>query len=168
MSYGGNLLGDWSLKESDLGVRNWALFPCLPLPGWFWVSPFTAFCASSTTHLLPRQSSSLKSMSSEWQRHCWNWLSAIFSWVRWLTNWQAAISASTAQCLWDDACAWASDVTCFSPATVLLAQLWAGYWWLSTLYRTRWKELSRLNLREHVTGEPNSGYLRTQECLVFR
>lgn len=33
----------------------------------------------------------------------------------------------TTQCPWGDSCASACDVTCFSAATVLLAQLWAGY-----------------------------------------
>lgn len=101
------------------GTKIWELetlrrVPRRAPPWWFWASLFTAFCASCTTHPRPRPSSVSKTMSPEWQRHCFTCLSAISheSDDEELT---AASCASTAQCLWGTACASASDITCFPP-----------------------------------------------------
>lgn len=42
---------------------------------------------------------------------------------------------------WDDLRlrAFAPDVTCFSPVSVLPVELWAGCWWLSMPYKSKWK-----------------------------
>ena len=96
-----SLLGDWSLREPDLGPGNTGLcFPACPsLVGFGQVSSLLFVQVPPPTSF-PVPSSSSKLMSPEWQRHCLSWLSAIFSWLKRWRHWQPASPASTAQCPW--------------------------------------------------------------------
>lgn len=148
--------GGVSLDESDLGVRD--SVPRLA-PPWPILGKSLRCFLCKFHHPPPSPSIIVRKISVPGMAEAlFKSVISNLSWVRWLGNRQPATSASTAQCPWDHACTLASDVTCFSPA---------GDWWLSAPYRTRWKALSRLNLRGQSAGQPYSSPLRRQKCQVF-